>query len=274
MRRTFSIVSLAAAMALGMVGAAGRKDAAQAVPVLPIVMSPHVGNWGIARADWAPWVVRPEDFVAQMDWLRAHGYRTVTFREWFAETAGGRRPDGKPVILSFDDGWAEHAGIARDLLEPRGMHAVLFVFTGAVGPKRNGSGYISWEELHELESRGHEVQSHTVSHGRLTQMLPAQVAWEMRESKSVIEREMRHPCQVVAYPYGDHDRATIQAAHDAGYELAVRADDDPASGPAHRLRMPRVRVGYGDGIEVFAAAMERASAADDPVPAVLAPAAP
>jgi hypothetical protein len=50
------------------------------------------------------------------------------------------------------------------------------------------------------------------------------------------------------------------AAHRAGYDCAVRADDDPGTGPVSAYRMPRVRVGYGDGIEVFAAAMERASA--------------
>ena len=41
--------------------------------------------------------------------------------------------------------------------------------------------------------------------------------------------------------------------------VAVRADDAPDTGPVSAYRMPRVRVGYGDGIEVFAAAMERAS---------------
>jgi hypothetical protein len=49
------------------------------------------------------------------------------------------------------------------------------------------------------------------------------------------------------------------AAHQAGYDCAVRADDDPDTGPVSAYRMPRVRVGYGEGIELFAAAMERAS---------------
>jgi peptidoglycan/xylan/chitin deacetylase (PgdA/CDA1 family) len=164
------------------------------------------------------------------------------------------------VVISFDDGWAAQGGVVKTFLEPRGMKAVLFVFTGAVGPTRNGGGYISWEELRELEAAGHEVQSHTVSHGRLTQMLPPQLEREMRESKAIIERETKHPCRVVAYPYGDHDRAVMLAAHRAGYDCAVRADDDPGTGPVSAYRMPRVRVGYGDGIEVFAAAMERASA--------------
>jgi hypothetical protein len=83
---------------------------------------------------------------------------------------------------------------------------------------------------------------------------------EMRESRSIIERETKHPCRVVASPYGDHDRTVMLAAHRAGYDGAVRADDDQATGPVSAYRMPRVRVGYGDGIEVFAAAMERARA--------------
>jgi hypothetical protein len=259
MRRVVSVLLLVAAMALGLSEAPVRGQAAASVPSLPVIMYHHVGNWGVSRADWAPWVVRPEDFAAQLDWLRAHGYRTVTFRQFAAETAGGQRQAGKPVVISFDDGWAAQGGVVKAFLEPRGMKAVFFVFTGAVGPTRNGGGYISWEELHELEAAGHEVQSHTVSHGRLTQMLAPQLEREMRESRAVIERETKHPCRVVAYPYGDHDRAVMLAAHRAGYDCAVRADDDPDTGPVSAYRMPRVRVGYGDGIEVFAAAMQRAS---------------
>jgi peptidoglycan/xylan/chitin deacetylase (PgdA/CDA1 family) len=212
MRRVAAVFMLVAAMALGLSEAPVRRQAAASVPKLPVIMYHHVGNWGVSRADWAPWVVRPEDFAAQLDWLRAHGYRTVTFEQFAAETAGGRRPAGKPVVISFDDGWAAQGGVVKTFLEPRGMKAVLFVFTGAVGPTRNGGGYISWEELHELEAAGHEVQSHTVSHGRLTQMLPPQLEREMRESKATIERETKHPCRVVAYPYGDHDRAVMLAA--------------------------------------------------------------
>ena len=51
---------------------------------IPILMYHHVGDWGESRADWAPWVVRSTEFRAQMDWLVANGFHTITFRELLA----------------------------------------------------------------------------------------------------------------------------------------------------------------------------------------------
>ena len=222
---------------------------------IPILMYHHVGDWGESRADWAPWVVRSKEFRAQMDWLVANGFHTITFRELLAGQKAGESLPAKSVIISFDDGWSAQEGVVRAELEPRGMHAVFFVYTAAVGATPNNSGYISWEQLRILESAGHEVQSHTVSHGRLTDMPPSQLDREMRESRAMIEREMHHPVKVIAYPFGIYDERVMRAASAAGYEFGLRADADLVVGKPLQYRMPRIRVGYDDGIEVFAEAM-------------------
>ena len=222
---------------------------------IPILMYHHVGDWGESRADWAPWVVRSKEFRAQMDWLVANGFHTITFRELLAGQKAGESVPAKSVIISFDDGWSAQESVVRAELEPRGLHAVFFVYTAAVGATPNNSGYISWEQLRILESAGHEVQSHTVSHGRLTDMPPSQLDREMRESRATIEREMHHSVEVVAYPFGIYDERVMRAASAAGYEFGLRADADLVVGKPLQYRMPRIRVGYDDGIEVFAEAM-------------------
>ena len=222
---------------------------------IPILMYHHVGDWGESRADWAPWVVRAKEFRAQMDWLVANGFHTITFRELLAGQKAGESLPAKSVIISFDDGWSAQEGVVRAELEPRGLHAVFFVYTAAVGATPNNSGYISWEQLRILESAGHEVQSHTVSHGRLTDMPPSQLDREMRESRATIEREMHHSVEVVAYPFGIYDERVMRAASAAGYLIGLRADADLVVGKPLQYRMPRIRVGYDDGIEVFAEAM-------------------
>ena len=222
---------------------------------IPILMYHHVGDWGESRADWAPWVVRSKEFRAQMDWLVANGFHTITFRELLAGQKAGESLPAKSVIISFDDGWSAQEGVVRAELEPRGLHAVFFVYTAAVGATPNNSGYISWEQLRILESAGHEVQAHTVSHGRLTDMPPSQLDREMRESRATIEREMHHSVEVVAYPFGIYDERVMRAASAAGYEFGLRADADLVVGKPLQYRMPRIRVGYDDGIEVFAEAM-------------------
>ena len=243
---------LAAVAAILVIGRAQGMHDRPAHPVTPVLMYHHVGDWGPSNPGWADWVVRPEVFRRQLDWLKANGYRTVTFRELERERAGGPRPEGEPVVITFDDGWAEHEHWLRTELEPRGMRGVLFVFTGAVGPTRNGGGYISWEQLRELEAAGHEVQSHTVSHAVLAGLPPGPLERELADSRAAIEANLGHPCRVLAYPYGRFDPAAAAAAARAGYERAFRADGDAAVAPPLPLCLPRIRVGYDDSIEVFA----------------------
>ena len=51
---------------------------------VPILMYHHVGDWGAANADWAPYVVKPQKFQRQLDWLAAHQFHTITFQELLA----------------------------------------------------------------------------------------------------------------------------------------------------------------------------------------------
>lgn len=256
MKRVISVIACVSAAVLALWCAPVAADRRAASIVVPILMYHHVGNWGPSRPDWAPWVVLPEDFRAQMDWLVQHGYRTISFRELIECSSRGMAPVGKPVIISFDDGWAAQCAVARDELMPRGLRATFFVYTAAVGPLPNGSGYVSWPELRELEAAGHEVQSHTVSHARLTEVLPEQLQREMQESRRKIEAEMHHQVQALAYPFGLHDGTVMQAARVAGYQCAVRADADSSIGEPLLYRMPRLRMGYGDDLARFAECME------------------
>ena len=254
-RRILALASFAATV-LSLLSLREQASSTSALSLsIPILMYHHVGDWGESRADWAPWVVRSKEFRAQMDWLVANGFHTITFRELLAGQKAGESLPAKSVIISFDDGWSAQEGVVRAELEPRGLHAVFFVYTAAVGATPNNSGYISWEQLRILESAGHEVQSHTVSHGRLTDMPPSQLDREMRESRATIEKEMHHPVKVIAYPFGIYDERVMRAASAAGYEFGLRADADLVVGKPLQYRMPRIRVGYDDGIEVFAEAM-------------------
>jgi peptidoglycan/xylan/chitin deacetylase (PgdA/CDA1 family) len=49
-----------------------------------------------------------------MDWLVQHGYRSISFRELIECSSRGVAPVGKPVILSFDDGWTSQCACAPD----------------------------------------------------------------------------------------------------------------------------------------------------------------
>ncbi len=226
---------------------------------VPILMYHHVGDWGAANADWAPYVVKPQEFQRQLDWLLAHQFHTITFQELLAYQSSNVRPPAHSVILSFDDGWAEDVDIAKKFLTPRGMRGVFFVYTGAVAEQDNGSGYVSWNQVRQLEAAGHEVQSHTVSHAPLNTLAPSRLEFEMINSRDTMQAHVGHSVEVLAYPFGRHDERVIQATRDAGYKLGIAADDEIVSVEPRsewgKFQVRRFKVAYGDGIDVFAARM-------------------
>lgn len=213
---------------------------------VPILMYHHVGDWGPA-GDWGPWVVKPEDFEAQLDWLVSHGFHAVTLGQLRAHRERGEPLPSRPVVLTFDDGWGEHLWIARRSLEPRGLRGVFFVYTGAIG----GGGYLSWDDVRALEAEGHEVSSHTVGHPNLLQVPDGRLATEMRDSRARLERELGHPVEAIAYPFGSYDARVVKAAGDAGYRMAVLATGANETAAEPRLELPRWKMEYGEPLERF-----------------------
>jgi peptidoglycan/xylan/chitin deacetylase (PgdA/CDA1 family) len=88
--------------------------------------------------------------------------------------------------------------------------------------------FMTWDEVRALRSRGFDIGSHTVSHPILTRISTGDLAWELTESKHVIERELQTPCEAIAYPNGgsaDVSPAVFAAARNAGYKLGFTVSE-------------------------------------------------
>lgn len=83
--------------------------------------------------------VHPDRFAAQMERLRVH--------ESVVPLAEARRPGRRPrVVITFDDGYADNAGVAREILEGRGLPATYFISVGLVGTDEE----LWWDRLERL----------------------------------------------------------------------------------------------------------------------------
>lgn len=101
---------------------------------------------------------------------------------------------------------------------------------------------MSWDQVADLARRGHEIGSHTLTHGLLSQVDGASLTRELGESRALISRKIGMQVHGVAYPNGDYDQSTIRAAAGAGYDYAVTTR--PGAAP---LRPPRGAGPDGDG---------------------------
>jgi SAM-dependent methyltransferase len=80
-----------------------------------------------------PYRISPQAFRYQMLYPRHHGYYSVTIEDWGACIAAHRPLPGRPVILTFDDGYKDFIENAWPILERADFKATVFVVTELVG---------------------------------------------------------------------------------------------------------------------------------------------
>ncbi|WP_432509815.1 polysaccharide deacetylase family protein [Kineococcus sp. SYSU DK001] len=193
--------------------------------------------------------VPPATLARQLDALRGRGLRGVGVGELMAAHRAG---DSRGLVgLTFDDGYADFVE-AADVLAERGFGATVYVVAGRFGGVNDWDGQrwplLSAAGVREVDSRGFEIGSHTLTHPHLPQCDPVTLRAEVHDSRKILEDLLGHEVHGFAHPFGDEDPAVVRAVAEAGYREAVRADTAPASTAEHpELTLPRSYAGPGDG---------------------------
>ncbi len=188
-------------------------------------------------------------FEAQVRRLLQSGWNATTFAQAVLDP-----PAGRTFVVTFDDAFRSTCELGAPILQRLGVAGTLFVPTAFpdsgrplawpridrwVGtPHERELEPASWEQLEKLQCAGWEIGSHTISHPRLTALLPERQRAELGGSKAELERRLGVRCRSIAYPYSDVDAPLARLARECGYEagaalLPLRHRHDP-------LRFPRV----------------------------------
>jgi peptidoglycan/xylan/chitin deacetylase (PgdA/CDA1 family) len=162
--------------------------------------------------------VRPSLFHEHTRAIADAGRVALTVTE-LAEALRGRLAlPSRPVLMTFDDGFADTLN-AVELLLGGGLAASVYVTIGLLGRPAMLTGR-AVRALDELGGRV-EVGAHALRHTRLDELSGAERRSEIIGSKSALEQILRKPVQSFAYPYGAYDRSVRQAVIDAGYTAAA-----------------------------------------------------
>jgi peptidoglycan/xylan/chitin deacetylase (PgdA/CDA1 family) len=195
--------------------------------------------------------VLAREFAGQMRMLARDGYTPITFGRLAAARAGGEPLPPRPVLLTFDDGYANLKTNVHPLLRGMGFPYTVFLVSERVGGANDwvaAEGYaptplLTWGEIVGMQAEGGVAfEAHTATHPRLADLAPAEARREMAACKDALEQKLGRPVTTLCYPYGSHSEAVRDMAGEAGYAQAVttefgrvRADDPP-------LRLPRISV--------------------------------
>lgn len=164
-----------------------------------------------------PLSVAINDFDAQMKFLVDSGCVTITPDELYAGLNGEIELPPKPVLITFDDGYLDNYTNAFPILKKYGLRATIFIIPAftSVYP-----GYMTWEQLKEMEAGGITVQSHTLTHPKLEALPDDEIRVELLNSKNLLEENLGHPVEFLAYPTGTYNLHIAGLAQDAGYKGA------------------------------------------------------
>lgn len=216
---------------------------------IPVLMYHKVVSEPVTGSRHGTWIT-VERFERQLASLRRRGMTTVTLRDCLAAARGERPLPPRPVILTFDDGYLDNYTNAFPLLERLGMTAVVFL---VADPALSSNAWdaaagepwaplMTREQAREMSRAGIEIGSHALTHPRLPDLPDERLAWELGESKRVLESWLGTPVASLAYPYGAVDERVKRAAQQAGYELAVATNSGPIRFGADPLEIRRVQI--------------------------------
>jgi len=199
----------------------------------------------------------PPDFEAQVSHLESAGYTVIDLDRAIAGIEGATLPP-KPVVLTFDDGFANQME-AFAILQKHHMKATFYIINGGaksdwcIGASRRyndplqppqgcGDAYLSWDQIRTLDKSGLiTIGGHTLDHENLATLPESEQRNEIITSKIEIEKELGHTIRHFAYPYGAFTTTTVDIVREAGYISAASTLDGDYQAPSTEYTLRRVR---------------------------------
>ena len=217
---------------------------------IPILMYHHVGPLPLeADSVRRDLTVSPQDFALQVQWLAGHGYTTVTLQDVYLATQKKFTLPSKPVVFTFDDGYADVFAFAVPALQKYGM-----IGSFAIVPSFLGSpDYGSWADVVAAKKAGMEIVSHTENHfdGSSKKFDSTFIQKNLAQSLVELENHVGSIPRILVYPYGHFTSEYIEVAQRVGFTMALTTRFGMHVDPTDLMHTPRVRVHGGEALEKF-----------------------
>jgi peptidoglycan/xylan/chitin deacetylase (PgdA/CDA1 family) len=217
---------------------------------LSVLLYHHVGppRTGAHRA----LTVSPERFEAQLRALARRGFSGISAAAWLRWLDDDEPLPPRPILLTFDDGYADLAKFAFPALERLGWRATTFVATGTVGsrsewdqPEAVAHPILAADDVHAWAARGIEFGAHGATHCDLTRLGPERLHEEIVGARDALAELLGTPVTAYAYPYGSYNDE-IRKLVGQSFELAFAIDEGLNDRKTDRTRLRRTMVQHGD----------------------------
>ena len=183
--------------------------------VVPILTYHHVGI--PSGIKWRLNTISEKSFDYQMSFMKRHGFNVISFDDLVEGIKKGHLFSRNTVVLQFDDGYEDNYQYAFPILKKYELPAIVFLVSDKIG----SPGFLTWDEIKEMEQYNFMAGSHTRHHVYLPSADLSQAQDEIVGSKKVIEDHIGHTIHYFCYPSGGFTEDVKRIVKDAGYNAAV-----------------------------------------------------
>jgi peptidoglycan/xylan/chitin deacetylase (PgdA/CDA1 family) len=192
------------------------------------------------------YTVSPASFSAQLEWLYANGYRTLSADEIEGFLKDGT---GRAVMITFDDGYTSFMDYAFPLLNVYGFQATVNIIGTVVENHLlldKQRTVLSWDECRYLAESGlvdigcHSYALHSPG-GALAASYGA-IAQDLTRFQELYKKELGRRCTTIAWPYGIYDKKCIKIALDAGFSYLLTSNEGYIGKESAVSELPRLNM--------------------------------
>ncbi|MBV9506714.1 MAG: polysaccharide deacetylase family protein [Acidobacteriia bacterium] len=150
-------------------------------------------------------------------------------RRDFAKHLEALRAVGNTELrLTFDDGGVSAYTVVAGMLEQFGWRGYFFITTDRIGQP----GFLSPQQIRELNERGHKIGSHSCSHpARMSHVPWEKLLSEWELSTGRLAAIVGRPVKLASVPGGYYTRRVAEAAAQSGIETLFTSE------PTARVRV-------------------------------------
>jgi peptidoglycan/xylan/chitin deacetylase (PgdA/CDA1 family) len=193
--------------------------------------------------------VDPILFEEQLSALSQHGYSTIGLSDWVQVLSKPEGIMGKPIILTFDDGYRDFLTAALSPLQKYLFSATVFLVADRIGGFADwdasygkAAPLMSWQDILELTDQGIDLGCHSLTHRPMTEMSYSDLLKDTRQARAILERGVGNPITHFAYPYGAENAAVRSVIAALEFSSAVSCRPALARLGNDSLCLPRIEV--------------------------------
>jgi peptidoglycan/xylan/chitin deacetylase (PgdA/CDA1 family) len=188
-------------------------------------------------------------FSEHMNYLKAHGYNTISIDQLYSYRTKNTPLPKKPVMITFDDGYVSNYTMAYPILKANKQKATVFMIANEIDIK---SDALTSKQLKEMDVNNFRVESHTNKHENLATLTYAEQLATITKAKQTLEKLLGRRVRYLAYPFGAYNSNTKNATHDAGYKLGISTDAGFTSKQDNRYTINRIFINSTDTLSILA----------------------